>query len=388
MLPIHYGRAAVHSQAYPMTKTTTGQAVRLQQPWRLFRPILAGATLRERLLGCLGAIIGIGLTGLICALAFGYSVHLPFLVAPIGASAVLVFAVPNSPLAQPWPTIGGNVISAYVGLAVAHFVPDPALATGLAVGLAIATMSFLRCLHPPGGAAALIAVFGGSTVASAGYLFPLVPVGLNAVLLVLLGWAFHRLSGRNYPHVPVAVTESAQRTSDMPAARRVGFRSEDIDSALEKMGETFDISREDLDRLLREVETRALVRTHPDLTCADIMSRDVIAIDRMADPSAARAYLVGHDIRTLPVVDEERRVLGYVGFRQLTKPASRVSGMMEKAITARPDTPAMELLSAISDGKTHAVFIVDEQQKLVGLVTQTDLLAALSTGLRTERQAA
>lgn len=357
----------------------------MTRTFKLFRPILAGATLRERLLACLGALAGIGLTGSICATLTGGDYNLPLLVAPMGASAVLLFAVPASPLAQPWPTIGGNVISAFVGLLVAHFVPNPVIAAGLAVGLAIALMSVLRCLHPPGGAAALVAAFGGPAVVSTGIFFPLIPVGLNAALLVLLGWAFHKAAGRSYPHKAATSTRPAETAV---GTRRVGFRPEDIDSALERMGETFDIGRDDIDRLLREVETRALVRTNPELTCADIMSQNVITLDRMADPGAARSYLLTHDIRTLPVVDTEKRVLGYVGFRQLLRPASRVSGMMEKAVTAQPDTPAMELLGVLSDGDCHAVFIVDSEQKLLGIVTQTDLLAALSTGVRTARAAA
>jgi CBS domain-containing membrane protein len=360
----------------------------MTKSWKLFRPILAGATLPDRLLACLGAIIGIALTGLICALSTGGDVHFPLLVAPMGASAVLLFAVPTSPLAQPWPTIGGNVISAAVGLMVAHFIPQPVLAAGLAVGLAIALMSFLRCLHPPGGAAALIAAFGGPLVASNGFLFPLIPVGLNAVLLVLLGLVFHRLSGRAYPHKSLSAPVSTHNTADLPASRRTGLRPEDIDSALEKMGESFDISREDLERLIGEVERRALVRTNPELTCADIMSRDVVAIDRMADPTAARSYLLNHDLRVLPVIDGERRVLGYVGFQQLLKPASRVMGMMEKPVTARPETPAMELIGPITDGATHAVIITDADNKLQGIVTQTDLLAALSSGIRMRKEAA
>ncbi len=90
----------------------------------------------------------------------GNGPHLPLIVAPIGASAVLLFAVPTSPLAQPWSIIGGNTISAFVGLAVTQFVDDPALAIGLGVALAIAAMSVTRSLHPPGGAAALTAVLG------------------------------------------------------------------------------------------------------------------------------------------------------------------------------------------------------------------------------------
>lgn len=168
-------------------------------------PILAGATLRDRLLACLGAVIGVTLTSLVSAVALHGWIPLPLLVAPIGASAVLVFAVPASPLAQPWSVVGGNVVSALVGVTAARFVPSPYLVVGVAVGGAILAMSLLRCLHPPGGAAALTAVIGGPAVLGAGYAFPFVPVGIYSLILILTGIAFHRASGHSYPHRPIPV---------------------------------------------------------------------------------------------------------------------------------------------------------------------------------------
>jgi len=63
---------------------------------------------------------GIILTGLICRVAFAYAPASPFLIAPIGASAVLLFVVPASPLAQPWSIVGGNTISSIIGLVYRH----------------------------------------------------------------------------------------------------------------------------------------------------------------------------------------------------------------------------------------------------------------------------
>ncbi len=223
---------------------------------------------------------------------------------PDGRMAVLLFAVPSSPLAQPWSIIGGNTISALVGIAVARLIHDPILATGVAVGLAIAAMSLMRCLHPPGGAAALTAVLGGPAVLSAGYLFAFVPVGLNCVVLVTLGWLFHKLSRHSYPHKFAAAVASPHGTSDIPPQLRMGFREEDIDGALEDLGETFDIDRHDLDRLLRRVELRTLERSHGQFVVADIMSRDVICVDEDADLPTARALLLDHEVRSLPVLDQ------------------------------------------------------------------------------------
>ncbi|WP_260598537.1 HPP family protein [Sphingomonas endolithica] len=220
---------------------------------KLFSPILAGASLGDRLVACLGALLGIALTAFVSARLAGSGLAL-LIVAPMGASAVLVFAVPASPLAQPWPAIGGNILSALVGITVAHLVPIPALAAGLAVAGAILVMSLTRSLHPPGGATALLAVIGGPQVAAAGYTFALLPVGLNAVILALLGILIHRFTGHSYPHRAVLATATPR---DEPAA---SLYPADLDQALVEMGESFDISREDLELLLQRAEHHAAGR--------------------------------------------------------------------------------------------------------------------------------
>ena len=215
---------------------------------RLFVPILAGARWRDQVVACLGALLGIASVAFMGAHATMAPAGLPAIVAPIGASAVLVFAVPASPLAQPWPVVGGNAVSALVGVVIALIVPDRALAAGLAVGAAIAAMSLLRCLHPPGGAAALTGVIGGQAVTAAGFAFPLV-VASDSLLLVALGWLFHRASGHSYPHRPA---------TPLPIGEML--HRDDIDRALDDMGEAFDIAPEDLDALLRRAEAHAVAR--------------------------------------------------------------------------------------------------------------------------------
>ena len=198
--------------------------------YRLFVPILAGATLRDRLIACLGAFVGIAITGAVCGFALGEGYDVPLIVAPMGATAVLLFAVPSSPLAQPWPIIGGNTISAGIGLMLAYMVDDPTLASGLAVACAIAAMSLTRCLHPPGGAAALTAALGGPAVIGAGWLFPFIPVAINSIILVALGFCFHKLARRNYPHIaPPSV--GTHGTNDPSPETRVGFKTADVDSS-------------------------------------------------------------------------------------------------------------------------------------------------------------
>lgn len=343
--------------------------------FKLFSPILAGATLNDRLINGLGALICIGLTGLIGEMTFGGNPYLPLIVAPLGASSVLLFAVPSSPLAQPWSIIGGNTLSCLCGIVAYRLVPDIMVASGIAVGLAIVVMSLTKCLHPPGGAAALTAVIGGPAVVAQGFSFALVPMALNSVTLVLLGIVFHKLLKHNYPHVPPKAV-SPVGTKDPAPTLRAGFHGEDVDAALAELGETFDINRNDLDDLLQRVEQQALLRTHGDLTCADIMSRDVVTVGPDDDIQAARALLLEHNIRILPVIDALGHLLGTIGLREIMQESGQVAEAMVTASTASPDTPAFSLLGLLTDGRTHAVIIQDATGRVVGLLSQTDLLAA------------
>jgi CBS domain-containing membrane protein len=170
----------------------------------------------------------------------------------MGASAVLLFAIPASPLSQPWPVIGGNFVSALAGIVAFHVTPDIWVAAGLGVSLAMLSMTLLRCLHPPGGGTALVAVVGGSGVHGAGLGFAISPVSINASLLVLAGWIFYRCSGHTYPHYAGRLAaEKALESRLLP---------EDIDCARSEFGDTLDVAREDLQKLFRLAELHATQR--------------------------------------------------------------------------------------------------------------------------------
>ncbi|PKB13287.1 CBS domain-containing membrane protein [Novosphingobium kunmingense] len=217
---------------------------------KFFKPILAGAHRKDRIIACIGAGLGIIVTVIVCASIPHEIADLPIIVAPLGASAVLAFAVPSSPLAQPWPVIGGNIISTLIGVAVFQAIPVLTIAAGVAVGAAILAMSMLRCLHPPGGAAALTAVIGSQSIHMAGYAFAFVPMGINSITLVVAAMLFHRMSGHSYPHQLIA-------PFPLPTT---GVQLQDIDAALEDMHESFDIAREDLEALLSLAEHHAAQR--------------------------------------------------------------------------------------------------------------------------------
>jgi CBS-domain-containing membrane protein len=125
----------------------------------------------------------------------------------MGASAVLLFAVPHGALSQPWPVLGGHVISALIGVSCAKFIPLPLLAAAFSVALAIGAMHYLNCIHPPGGATALSAVIGGDAIHQLGFQYVLTPVLLNTIIVLIVAILF------NYPfhwrRYPLALRKAA-----------------------------------------------------------------------------------------------------------------------------------------------------------------------------------
>jgi CBS domain-containing membrane protein len=340
-----------------------------------FVPAQPAPGLFDRLKAASGAIGGIAVTGLLCGLMLGNGLAHPLLVAPMGASAVLLFAVPASPLAQPWPVIGGNVVSALVGTFIAMLIPDPTLAAAVAVGLAIAAMSLLRCLHPPGGAVALSAVLGAAHTPPS-YMFALVPVGVNTALLVAVAIIFHRLARHNYPHLPPKAV-SAHGTSD-PAPARRSPTQRDIEAALDQYGETLDVNAADLQAVLRDAELRAAERSHGSQNCGEIMSRDLITIIDTQSVAEARALLLERRLLSLPVLDKARRVQGLVGPLDLARQGESVRDIMTEPMLVMEDTPVARLLRPLTSGTRREALVVDGEKKLRGIVTQTDLLAAVA----------
>jgi len=166
------------------------------------------------------------------------------IVASMGASAVLLFAVPHGQLSQPWPLIGGHVVSALIGVTCAKLIGIPILAAALAVGLAIGAMYYLRCIHPPGGATALVAVIGGHAVTSLGYQYVLTPVAINAVIMFVTALAFNALfPWRRYP----ASLHRHDRAQENTEAKTIEHG--DFVYALSQLDTFVDVSEEDLLRI-------------------------------------------------------------------------------------------------------------------------------------------
>ncbi|WP_244535369.1 HPP family protein [Methylorubrum salsuginis] len=365
---------------------------------RRLLPQQAPVSLRERVRAACGALAGLLVTGLVARAAIGNGAALPALIAPMGASAVLLFAVPSSPLAQPWSIVGGNLIAALVGVTIGSLLPDPLIAAGIAGGLAIGLMMAFRCLHPPSGAVALTAVLGGPAIHDLGYGFVLWPVGINTLLILGVALAFNNLTGRSYPHAPAAAPAAPAPSSGM------GLTSGDIDAALKDFDQVLDIGRGDLEALLRRAQLSALVRRSGPETCASILTRDVVAIAPEAPLSEALALLRRHHIKMLPVTDENARVLGVLtqtdlmdkaewdrrGPRlglarrwQLTLGRGRAPHgcaadvMTTEVVCLRPEMTLAEVAVRMARGGHHHLPVVGPEDRLCGVVAQSDLIETL-----------
>lgn len=131
----------------------------------------------------LKGLIG-GTFGILCLCLLGHYSGVPWLMAPFGATCVILFAAPMSPLAQPRNVIGGHLITASVGLVALYGLGDSYIVMSLAVGVAIMAMQLLRAVHPPAGANPIAIILAGKSVVGLSFLFT--PVLVGSVLLVVI----------------------------------------------------------------------------------------------------------------------------------------------------------------------------------------------------------
>ena len=150
---------------------------------------------------------------------------------------------------------------------------------------------------------------------------------------------------------------------------------------------------------------RAYGRRPGQTTCAAIMSRDVVAVAPCDSLGEALRLLRRHRVKALPVTDESARVLGIVTqtdlldkaswdrsgprlgvvrrFRLTLKrgraPHGSVADIMSAVEPVRPQTPVADLVLRMSDAGLHHLPVVGPDGRLMGIVSQTDLVAALMT---------
>lgn len=359
----------------------------------------------EKLLGSASAWVAVLLLALVSSYFAGPGSVL-FMLASMGASAVLLFATPHSPLAQPWPLVGGHVIAAIVGVTCFRYVPHSFVAAAVAVATVILLMHSLRCLHPPGGATALIPILGGADIQELGYQVVLAPVGLNVLLLLALALVINNLlPGRRYP---TPHYEGGRVAGPQPPGwplGRLGMAPDDLVNAIREMNTYIDVNEEDLEEIYARAELHAHRRRMGDILCRDIMTHDVATAEFGDELETVWELMRARKLKGLPVVDRARRVVGIVTIIDFLKRADTRTGgplldrivgfirrtpslssdkpevvgqiMTAPAVTVPETTHIISLIPLFAQHGIHHVPVVDADDKLVGMITQSDLMEAL-----------
>lgn len=196
------------------------------------------------MISALGGFVGILLTMWVSHHYLGVE-GAAMLVASMGASAVLLFAAPHGALSQPWPLMGGHLISALIGVTCAQHVSNMLIAAPLAVALAIGAMHYLRCIHPPGGATAISAVIGSADLHALGYHYVLTPVMFDALILLVVAIALNfAFPWRRYP-------ASFRKHPPVVASAGQYLNHADFSYALGELDTYIDIDEEDLSKIYR-----------------------------------------------------------------------------------------------------------------------------------------
>jgi CBS domain-containing membrane protein len=342
---------------------------------------------------------------------FGAALLLPWLprwdglilIAPFGASAVLLFAVPNSPLAQPWSAVVGNGISALMAVLVLSVMAEPVLAVSLSLALAIFAMVLTRSLHPPGGAVALVAALSPEMIDRLGFGFVFAPVMAGTAVLVGLAMVWHRLTGRVYPfRQPDAA--GPHGTADKTPGQRLGLDPEDLRQILEANRQASNLGVEDLGRLIAAAEQLAAAHQLGNQTCEEVMSRDLVTVSPTTPAGRVAALFRTYGFTSIPVVTGDDRLEGVIFQIDLIRSArraarqshsgffaalTRLSGTSARNAprardimsvglpTVTRQSPVGDLLPLLDDGRAEAVPVI-EGERIVGIVTRSDMLSVLA----------
>lgn len=362
-------------------------------------------SVKDKVLAAISSFIAI-LTIAWTAQAFGASPTYPAIVASMGASAVILFILPSSPLAQPWPLVGGQMVSAVIGVACAQTIADTVLASGCAVGGSILAMLLLRCLHPPGAATALIPVIAGNPAQLMDYSFVFMPVGINVTAMLVMGIAINRwLLHYEYPTVPYVSDKKHQRNAIIQPSQRIGISEQDVELALENMKNFMDVSTGDLSKLLTDAQIQSFKRYRGNVTCADIMVKNILTVEYGTEVEDAWKTMHNAKLKALPVIDRAGRVIGIITwndffkfidaeahgtfsekFRAFIRRTPDVTAEKPESVGHIMTTPVSvisesshiaDLIPLMSNQGYRQIPIVNNENRLAGMVYQANLIAAL-----------
>ncbi|OZG28903.1 hypothetical protein BH683_012560 [Williamsia sp. 1138] len=374
---------------------------RLYTALRTLRPVGAPGLSVEVVRASVGASVGLGLTGLTFFVLNAHVDAALYLVAPFGATAVLLFAAPSSPLAQPWPVVVGNTSAALVGITVTPLMASSIARVCVAVAVTVAVMLTLRAVHPPAGAVAMTVALAPEAGHSFGFLFAFVPVAAGTLLLVIVAAVYGRITRHRYP--------LRQFESAPAAVERIGLTESELHDILARYEQSLNLGVADLARLVGAAEIQAAGHRTEPIVAGDIMSTDLVTVRPTASVNELVDLFHRHEFTCLPVVHPADRLAGVVFQIHLLVRLreSSIKGRLDTLFrrgnarersavcaadimdvgspTASVRTPVAALLPLLAASDCDAVPILDDDI-IVGIVTQTDLIAALARHTVSESQ--
>lgn len=329
----------------------------------------------------------------------------PYIVASMGASTVLLFAVPSSPMNRVWSVLVSHLATAFIGVSCALYLPNLLIAVPAAVAGALLAMHYLRCLHPPGGATALLIVLAGPEVKELGYLFVLTPVFLNTVVLLVSVRTvnfFHQiLEKKERFESPISWHKTHTQSLDI----KPPFESDDLVSALGELDTFIDVNQDELIRLFTLANHHSHQRRLGELHCSDLMISNPVAAEFGTSLEEAWYWLSQYHITALPVINRAKHVIGIITLddfiehakdfpqenledqiqalikttHKLTSGKPEVVGqiMTQPVITAPESSLVAELLPLLDKKKIRHIPIINDKAKLVGVLSRKQITSLL-----------
>jgi CBS domain-containing membrane protein len=360
---------------------------------------------KEKLKACVGALLGILLTGVLSKYAAQQIVNTSalWLIAPVGASSILLFAMPSSPFSKPWSIVGGNLISSLVGISVAQCLGTDLTAGAIAVFISIYLMFTLRCVHPPSGAVALMCVIGGESITGLGYQFVIFPLLINSLIMVICSLSFHQIT--QLIEQKVDHKHQHKKAHSLADHHNSHQAKSDLETVLMERDEVFDISLEDLESIFEQTQIKAFNRNYDWLTCAQAMSEEVPHFEFATHLDEAWAIIQVKNMQAIPVLSRAGHLLGVVTRSDFMKSvnssnyanlADRLKHFLKRNTTSHSDrpevvgqimrndvssvlenSPLLQAAELMLDQKMRHIPVVNAQGLFLGMINQTDMIQAL-----------
>jgi CBS domain-containing membrane protein len=188
-------------------------------------------------------------------------------------------------------------------------------------------------------------------------------------------------------------------------SQRVGISEQDLEQALENRDMFMDVSAGDLSKLLTDAQLQSFKRFSGNITCADIMVKNSLTVEYGTEVEDAWNIMHSKKLKAMPVLDRARRVIGIITWNDFfkfinvsvnetfqekfrafirrtpdvtaSKPES-VGHIMTASVSVLTETAHIaELIPLMSNQGYRQIPIVNKEDRLVGMVYQANLIAAL-----------